>query len=117
MVGNGRCKDCTPQQTDKLTCCVCTKTMPLKAFAKAQRKHVEKAVPPQTRFPRIPRFLRLCFWRRVTDGRGVLLVSRGLWMRRTIRMNLRVDLKIQGMILRKEARMEKLILMLMVPTT
>lgn len=42
----GRCKDCTPQQTDKLTCCVCTKTMPLKAFAKAQRKHVEKAVPP-----------------------------------------------------------------------
>ena len=40
----GSCKDCTPQQTDKLTCCVCTKTMPLKAFAKAQRKHVEKAV-------------------------------------------------------------------------
>jgi hypothetical protein len=51
----------------------------------------------------------------VADGRGVLLVSRGLWMRRMIRMNLRVDLKIQGMILRKEARMEKPILMLMVP--
>ncbi|KAF0424063.1 Stc1 domain-containing protein [Gigaspora rosea] len=37
------CKQCTPQQNTSLTCMVCTKTMPLDKFAKAQRKNAEKA--------------------------------------------------------------------------
>ncbi|CAI2185388.1 1024_t:CDS:2 [Funneliformis geosporum] len=37
------CKQCTPQQNETLTCMLCTRTMPLEKFAKAQRKNAEKA--------------------------------------------------------------------------
>ncbi|CAG8440211.1 3054_t:CDS:2 [Diversispora eburnea] len=37
------CKQCTPQQNNNLTCMICTKTMLLEKFAKAQRKNAEKA--------------------------------------------------------------------------
>ncbi|CAG8457541.1 10971_t:CDS:2 [Ambispora gerdemannii] len=37
------CKSCTPQQNNTLTCMLCTKTMPLDDFAKAQRRNAEKA--------------------------------------------------------------------------
>ncbi|RPA97140.1 hypothetical protein L873DRAFT_1771828 [Choiromyces venosus 120613-1] len=37
------CKDCTTQQTTELTCCVCSSTKPLDAFAKNQRKIPDQA--------------------------------------------------------------------------
>ncbi|KAG9289852.1 hypothetical protein G9A89_015432 [Geosiphon pyriformis] len=37
------CKECTPKQNLTLTCMLCTKTMALEEFAKAQRKNAEKA--------------------------------------------------------------------------
>ncbi|KAG9300231.1 hypothetical protein G9A89_007690 [Geosiphon pyriformis] len=37
------CKQCTPQQNSTLTCMLCTRTMPLDKFAKAQRRNAEKA--------------------------------------------------------------------------
>ncbi|KAG2177735.1 hypothetical protein INT43_002982 [Umbelopsis isabellina] len=37
------CKQCSPGQSSTLTCMVCTKTKPLKGFAKAQRRNAEKA--------------------------------------------------------------------------
>ncbi|RUP51845.1 Stc1 domain-containing protein [Jimgerdemannia flammicorona] len=37
------CKKCTASQQTELTCMICTKTMPLSKFAKAQRKNGERA--------------------------------------------------------------------------
>lgn len=37
------CKDCTAQQTTKLTCCVCSETKLLDGFAKSQRKNPDQA--------------------------------------------------------------------------
>ncbi|CAI2183471.1 602_t:CDS:2 [Funneliformis geosporum] len=37
------CKQCTPQQNNSLTCMLCTRTMALDNFSKAQRRNAEKA--------------------------------------------------------------------------